>query len=58
MYTYTRDGQTVVIGADGFRATDIDGSVITELAQPLPADVIVGTVLDLILAGWVESADV
>lgn len=53
-FSYTRDGETFTIGDKGFSLIDADGTVQMERTIDMPADVIVSTILDLILAGWIE----
>lgn len=51
-YAFTRDGERFVIGPAGLRYTRADGSTALARDQPIPADIIAATVIDLHLAGW------
>jgi len=51
-YRYTRDGEIFTVGPDGLTLIDANGKIVIDRVTPLPADVVVTTVLDLTLAGW------
>ena len=56
-YTYTRDGQTFTVSETGVKLIDVDGTVLADVHTPMDATAIAGTVLDVILAGWVAVED-
>jgi hypothetical protein len=51
-YVFTRNGERFTLTTQGVRLVKADGSVSVDIHQDIPADVMAGTVVDLILAGW------
>ena len=54
-YVYTRDGEPLTISPAGITLIGTDGEIAADVRHTMPDDVMVGAILDAILAGWVAA---